>query len=144
MQTGSILQTNGTVTHKGRGVLLPVEATPEFKAWLQRKLDERGWSMREGSIKAGLSEGRLSQLMRGDVPGVEVCIKLAQVFGMSPVYVLYLAGYLDRDPSQAVPPEIEDLIEDLENLRESPLYNETLRALRLVVAIAMSKSDEAA
>jgi transcriptional regulator with XRE-family HTH domain len=78
--------------------MLPTGATEEFQQWLKEQMKARGWSMRETSIKAGLSEGRISQIMRGDPPGMEVCIALAGAFDVQLELVLYLAGYPVRDP----------------------------------------------
>lgn len=78
--------------------MLPTEATQEFQQWLKEGMAARGWSMREASLRAGLSEGRISQIMRGDPPGIEACIALAGAFNVQLELVLYLAGYPVRDP----------------------------------------------
>ncbi len=121
----------------------PIEATEAIKAWIEEHLAQQGFSMREASIKAGLSPGYISQILRGQPPGIEACLKLAKLFGSSGIYVLYLAGYLDRDPLRGVSPELQNILDMLESMRDEPLYNEVLRAIHAVIAIAGSKMDQA-
>lgn len=121
--------------------MLPVAATSELKRWLQDELDKRGWSMREASHKAGLSEGRISQIMRDQLPGIEACIKLAALFNVPPTYVLYLAGYLERDPSRGVPPELQNVVDSLESMRDEPIYGEVLQTINSVISLAARKMD---
>lgn len=131
---GSIVHKNreSTVRNKvgSRTMLLPVSATPELKAWIEEQLEQRSWSMREASIKAGLSEGRISQFLRDEgAPGIEACIKLGGLFNVPPTYVLFLAGYLERDPGRGIPPMTQKLLDTLEPLNDSPHYERMIRAL---------------
>jgi transcriptional regulator with XRE-family HTH domain len=121
--------------------VLPVAASADLKHWIHEQLEKRGWSMREASTRAGLSEGRISQIMRDQVPGIEACIKMAHAFGVPPTYVLFLAGYLERDPSRGVPPELQNILDMLESMRDEPLYNEVLRTIDMVISIAAAKMD---
>lgn len=122
---------------------VPIEATDRLREWIDKNLAGSGFSMREASIKAGLSESYISQIMRGQPPGIEACIKLADLFNVSRVYVLYLAGHLDHDPSRGVPPELQNILDLLESMRDEPLYNEVLRTINMVISIAATKMDEA-
>jgi len=119
----------------------PVEATEAIKRWIEDHRSQQGWSMRETSMRAGLSESYVSQIMRGQAPGIEACAALAKLFGVPTEYVLYLAGYLSRDPSKGVPPELQTLLEDLESLKDAPIYEPTLRAIRQMVDVALYKAD---
>lgn len=119
----------------------PVEATEAIKKWIDDHRSQQGWSMRETSMKAGLSESYVSQIMRGQAPGIEACAALAKLFAVPTEYVLYLAGYLNRDPSRGVSPELQTLLEALESLKDEPIYEPTLRAIWQVVDIALYKAD---
>jgi len=90
-------------------VMAPEESTEELRQWIQEELDLRGWSMREASLKAKLSENRISQIMRGGAPGLQVCMALAILFNKPLGHVMFLAGYSKRDPFSRIDPELEDL-----------------------------------
>lgn len=97
--------------------------------------------MRHASLKAGLSAGYLSQIMDGQVPGIEACLRFADLFNVPATYALFLAGYLERDPSRGVPPELQDILNNLESLKDDPLYEPTLRAIRAVIDLALYEAD---
>jgi hypothetical protein len=79
--------------------------------------------------------------MNGDVPGVEACIRLANVFDESPAHVLYLAGYIDRDPGQTLPFELEKIVQKLEMLKSSGIYDQALRLVDQVLDTLLYKLD---
>lgn len=79
--------------------------------------------------------------MNGDTPGIEACIRLANVFDESPARVLHLAGYIDRDPGQSLPFELEKIVQKLEMLKGSGMYDQALRLVDMALDTLLYKLD---
>ena len=80
-----------------------VELTP-FAAWLQRQMERRkGMNMSSVATHIGARSGVVNAWFnRGTLPNPESCRKIARLFGVSPLYVMELAGHLDAtDTSMA-------------------------------------------
>lgn len=72
--------------------------------WLNKEMERRDWSMREASRRAGLAHNTISLYVRGErTPDPEVCAALADAFGVTTEYVMYLAGHIEHDPSRHDP-----------------------------------------
>ena len=71
----------------------------KLQNWLREHCEENNLTWREASIKAGLNAGAVSALMSGQRPGLETCKKLAKLFRVSVVDVLYWAGHVERLPA---------------------------------------------
>jgi transcriptional regulator with XRE-family HTH domain len=65
-----------------------------------------GMTMAELSRRMGLSDGQLSNIVNGAVPGLKLCRQLAGYFNVSVEHVLYLAGHIE-DPPGAYGDDIE-------------------------------------
>ena len=91
-----------------------------FRAWLSSELDRRKWSQRKLARQAGLSQSFVTQVLAGrHSPSVNFCVKVAQVFDVSPIYLLQLADILPDTPDLTgsdlgpITNEILELIQDM-------------------------------
>jgi transcriptional regulator with XRE-family HTH domain len=62
--------------------------------WLIENCESRNLSWGEASTRAGLNRGAISAIINGQVPGLKVCLALADFFGVTPEFILRLAGHL--------------------------------------------------
>jgi len=63
--------------------------------WIEKGLDEKGWSLRELARRAELSHASVSHVLNGyRNPGVDFCNGIAKAFDVSPISVLALAGII--------------------------------------------------
>ena len=115
--------------------MLPAEASEELKQWLQKRMQDRGWSLRHTSIQAGLSHGRLSQIMNGDPPGIDVCVALAQLFDVQLELIMYLAGYPVRDPREVYDTEVARFADFLQQ-KPVPMRKKILRLIRSMLDLS--------
>ena len=67
--------------------------------YLHEQKQISGMTMAELSRRMGLSDGQLSNIVNGAVPGLKLCRQLAEYFNVSLEYMLYLAGHIDDPPS---------------------------------------------
>ncbi len=73
-----------------------------FRDWLLKELHTRGWSMRELSKRARMSESAVGHVVSGRrKAGTELCLGIARAFNMPGEAVLQAAGIL---PPPAAPP----------------------------------------
>jgi transcriptional regulator with XRE-family HTH domain len=72
----------------------------ELSDWLIVQCRERHLSQSEASRRAGLGINAISEIKHGRTPGLKVCKALADFFGVSPLYVLRLAGLLPPVPER--------------------------------------------
>lgn len=82
-----------------------------FSEWLSKKIEESGLSYSELARRGGTSHARISQVIGGETPGADFCVKIARALGESPEYVLRLAGILD--PPVEEPVTEREMIHDL-------------------------------
>jgi transcriptional regulator with XRE-family HTH domain len=66
----------------------------EFIEWLNELENAKGYSDYEVAKQGGFSHSVLSRARAGIPPGWEVCAKIADVFGVSPVTAFRKAGLL--------------------------------------------------
>lgn len=73
----------------------------DFRDWIIDQTNKRGWSMREASIKSGLSESMVGKVVSGTIkPGLDFYRGISKAFEISLVDVLIKAGEVDpRDLS---------------------------------------------
>jgi transcriptional regulator with XRE-family HTH domain len=65
----------------------------QFDEWLDKEITKRGWSRREASRRADISQSMLNKVITGDAqPGLSVYRGIAKAFDMSLVDVLLKAG----------------------------------------------------
>lgn len=87
---------------------------PEFITWLNAKMDERGWSIRQTAKHAGISHSSISLIINGDIPSFATCAALAAAFNFPPLEVFKLAGLIsDRSADNIVNAELLHLLGDL-------------------------------
>jgi hypothetical protein len=118
-----------------------MSATPLQKL-TRTTLDEKGWSIRQASLKAGLSHSTLHKLLHSENPRptAKTVLSLAKLFGWNKIQALELAGLGkdqirdkgDKDQEENVgapqlaPQEIDTNLEVISKLEE---INLTLRLL---------------
>lgn len=73
------------------------KSPPEFVQWFKDQADERGWkSLREIARNLDLSHPTVSDILDGEQPSFETCMKIADAFAVSSDYVVYAAGLLTK------------------------------------------------
>jgi transcriptional regulator with XRE-family HTH domain len=108
--------------------------------WLIQACETRNLSWAEASRRAGLSQGAISAIVRGTLPGLETCKALAAFFGVPPEDVLRMAGHLAPARAQTWPPELVALVQEVERL-PPPLQLAAIKAWRAVLeGIATGRS----
>jgi transcriptional regulator with XRE-family HTH domain len=66
-----------------------------FAQWIDRELDQRGWSRNEAARRGGISDSMFSKVINGYAnPGIDFCRGVGRAFGMPLEDVLRLAGIL--------------------------------------------------
>jgi transcriptional regulator with XRE-family HTH domain len=68
--------------------------------YLREQKQASGMTMAALSRRMGLSDGQLSNIVNGTVPGLKLCRQLANYFSVSLEYILYLAGHTDEPPTK--------------------------------------------
>lgn len=72
----------------------------DLAEYLQRELDQRGWSQAELADKAKLDPGIISRaLNRGRMPSVESLVAIANALGVRPERVMIGAGIFPPNPA---------------------------------------------
>ncbi len=67
----------------------------DFVVWINRRLDELGWSRSEAARRGGISASALDKVISGHAnPGLDFCQGLARAFRMPLEDVLRQAGIL--------------------------------------------------
>lgn len=96
--------------------------TPErLRAWMEEALVRHGWSQRQMSMRAGLAPNMVSLILGGHLPNESSLRSLAKAANTDENYVLWLGGYLARNPMNGRCPEIESIAERLEELPDKKL-----------------------
>jgi len=103
-------------------------APPELIAWLDTELEKANLSDSEASRRAGLSHVAIYDIRSGLRPGVKKCQALARLFGMSPEYVLRLAGHLPPEIPEHRRQEFEEIAAMLAGLPDGPIRDEAMAA----------------
>lgn len=68
--------------------------------WVITQIEQRGWSQRELSRRAGLSQAHISNVLnRVAAPGADFCVAIARALDVQPEYTLRLAGILPTLPA---------------------------------------------
>ena len=93
-------------------MVVSAESDTPLREYIKRRLQERGLSGRAAARAMGVSNSYFARVTSGRVtrPGVGFCVKLADLFGDSPVMVLRLAGWLPEDNEDVPVEEVRHLI----------------------------------
>jgi transcriptional regulator with XRE-family HTH domain len=76
----------------------------QFVTWLNRELDQRGWSRSEAARRGEISASMIDKVIGGfSNPGIEFCKGVSRAFKLPLEDVFRLAGIL---PAKMVPPEL--------------------------------------
>jgi transcriptional regulator with XRE-family HTH domain len=69
----------------------------EFKEWLTKEMQSRGWNINDLARAAGVSRGALGNIVRGErSAGPDVCTGIANAFKLPPEQVFRRAGLLPQ------------------------------------------------
>lgn len=76
-------------------------ANVSFSAWLSAELQARDWSLSKLADRSGLSPAAISMVL-SEVrnPGPDLCLAIANAFGMPADVVFRIAGLLPPEPEQ--------------------------------------------
>ena len=85
----------------------------EFVDWLTGEIRQSGLSYSEIARRGGITHGRISQVMSGELPGANFCLGIARGLNLPPEEVMRRAGIL---PS--LPPEVAEEREVIRIVRE--------------------------
>lgn len=81
----------------------------DLATWLNERVSERGWSLRETARRVGVSHTTIINIANGQVrASPELCQGLARVFGVPPEEVFRRAGLLPPAPDET--PTIRELV----------------------------------
>lgn len=76
----------------------------QFVTWLNRELDQRGWSRSEAARRGEISASMMDKVIGGfSNPGIEFCNGVSRAFKIPLEDVFRLAGIL---PAKLIPPEL--------------------------------------
>jgi transcriptional regulator with XRE-family HTH domain len=110
----------------------------EFILWLQKEMDQRGWSQSDLARESKISRQAISNIMNiMRAPGPEVCRALAKAFKVSPKSVFEKAGLLPIENKEDS--ELEEL-----NYKISQLSPERQQAIKEMVDFYLTKADQEA
>ena len=70
------------------------ETKSSFPQFIRDQLKKQGITQAELWRRSGISEAHISRVIAGDGAGIEFCVKIAKGFKISPITVLYEAGWL--------------------------------------------------
>lgn len=90
----------------------------QFRDWLEKEMEQRGWTAAELAKRTGINPGTLSRILGKKEPrqvGVDSARKIALGLGEAPEKVFILAGLLPPPPGEDDPlvDEIAQLVKQL-------------------------------
>jgi transcriptional regulator with XRE-family HTH domain len=94
----------------------------DFVDWLNKELNERGWSNSELAKRSGMAPSTISMIIsRQSKPGWDFCAGLAKALGESPDKLFRLAGLLPPlpDPAKTEPDQAAMIREIYQVLKQS-------------------------
>jgi transcriptional regulator with XRE-family HTH domain len=72
----------------------------EFAEWLEKRLERKGWTLRELAQRAGLTHAAISNVLNGQRnPGLKFCLGIADALDEPPELVMRRAGLLPELPA---------------------------------------------
>jgi transcriptional regulator with XRE-family HTH domain len=75
-----------------------------FEQWLNKQLNDRGWSQSEAARRSGISASMFSQVISGVAnPGIDFLDGVARAFGITRREVYARAGRIEPEPSSDTP-----------------------------------------
>lgn len=101
-------------------------STNKLGVWLERQLQERGWTQRQAAEHTGIKRSTLNLIMRSDTkPGWDILIHIAEAFDQPLWFILELAG-LDLQ----LPPTTDVILRRIQSkAEEQPEYAQLLELL---------------
>ena len=116
----------------------PAYDAKRFAAYLQSLLAEHNESYREASLRSGLDHGTMARHLNGrSRPGRDICLVLADHFGVHPNEVLAAAGYpplqmLNRflDP---LTDDVKPIVEELSAIRDERVRREVSQSVQTLL-----------
>lgn len=116
-------------------------ATIDFPAWLQKELNDRGWTQADLSRFSNLSTAAISRMMTGARGiGPDACLAIANALRIPPEIVFRAAGLLPPKPDDEV--TLEEWLYVLDQLSEED-RDELLNIARLKIERREKKKPSA-
>lgn len=93
--------------------------------FINKEAVKRNVTVSELARSIGFNESHLGNIMRGQQPGLDVCIRLARSLHVKADYLLYLAGHFEiGDMSTGdIPIELAEAVSKAAQLRGTPYYD---------------------
>jgi transcriptional regulator with XRE-family HTH domain len=116
-------------------------ASDEFIQWLNARMQDREWGVRETARQAGLSHPTVSDILNlGIQPSYDTCMALARAFNTPPEEILRLAGLLPKAPEET--PTLRQLIWEFLQLDDADQAQilKQVKALNAVKARSVRRS----
>jgi plasmid maintenance system antidote protein VapI len=86
-----------TTTKMGT-IIIVKDAPQEFLEWFRNELQTRNWGIREAAQRVGVSHPTISEIVTYEKqPSYETCIAIASALGQRQVFILRLAGLLEKE-----------------------------------------------
>jgi transcriptional regulator with XRE-family HTH domain len=109
----ALVNTQFATANLFRGKMLTMDN--DFVTWLNRAIQDRGWTPAELSRRSGMHPATISLVIhRERQPGIEFCVGIARALGEQPEYVARLAGLLPP-----APPSVQEETELIHRLRRA-------------------------
>lgn len=103
-------------------------------------LEHNNESFREASLDAGLDHQAIRRILAGNRPQMQVCILLADHFGINPNEILQLAGWptlkafdIHTESAENLPPEAVDVAKEIARIPNPSTRKEVAQAILVLV-----------
>jgi len=103
-------------------------------------LEHNNESLREASLDAGLDHQAIRRILAGNRPQMQVCILLADHFGINPNEILQLAGWptlkafdIHTESAENLPPEAVDVAKEIARLSNPKTRKVVAEAILILV-----------
>jgi transcriptional regulator with XRE-family HTH domain len=115
------------------GVSQMNNAKVDFPQWLQQEMKRRGWNQTRLAERSGLTQGGISNLIRGTrKPGLDACRQLAAGLEIPFGDVLRAAGYEETpiEDSELATAKLSEIIPELSKERRELLVEFAIMLLK--------------
>lgn len=107
---------------------------------VQELLEHNNESFREASLDAGLDHQAIRRILAGNRPQMQVCILLADHFGINPNEILQLAGWptlrafdIHMESAENLPSEAVDVAKEIARIPNPGTRKEVAQAILILV-----------
>lgn len=117
----------------------------QLQAWLRTQCEQNNLTWRDASMKAGLNPGAISAILKGQQPGLKTCKALANLFSVSVVLILQMAGHIDIMPNSPLTydPLVQRLLANFQTLATDHAKRTVVSVIELMVAKQKRNAERA-